>query len=138
MRQIKLIRVSMCCNEAQPNGAVKPVNLDYYMEAETFGRAEEIAVGDLGAQEVRGMSRVSFADYKDYSDGDAECGLFKVLSDLVTVNEATGKEKKTRIVSLAKGRSVESVTEIFRKETMGLGEVLAGVVRLKVEDVLFN
>nr|DAR26203.1 MAG TPA: protein of unknown function (DUF4494) [Caudoviricetes sp.] len=127
MRQIKLIRVSMCCNEAQPNGAVKPVNLDYYMEAETFGRAEEIAVGDLGAQEVRGMSRVSFADYKDYSDGEAECGFFKVLSDLVTVNEATGKEKKTRIVSLAKGRSVESVTEISGRRRWGSTKSLRGL-----------
>lgn len=123
---MRLIKAKVVLLEEQ-----KAVTKNFFIDTETFGGAEQIIAEAFGTNEYKAMEYVNFSDFVDM-DGEF---FFKVVSDIVTANEVTAKESRSRIVTLVKGSDVETVTEKF-KEKKDFSEELVSVTKINVEDII--
>lgn len=110
----------------------KPVTRCFFVVAETFGHAEQVIAEETGSTEYTAMEFVSFNGGLKESEGES---LFRVTSDLVTLNEVTGREQRTRLCTLVWGDDVEGVTELMRREKDD-SEELVKVEKLNVADII--
>lgn len=126
---MKLIQAKVALiNEEQ-----KKVTKSFLVDAETFTEAEARIAEELESTDVKSMSFANFSDFKDYKGGF----FFKVVSNIITINEVSAKETKTRISTLAKGSDVETVTAKF-KEGKEFSEELVSVTKINIEDIIHN
>lgn len=98
------------------DGLVKKVTEAYVVEALSFTEAEaSIAKGMVpyihGEFEVADISRATFKEVMfmgDSGDDNADTRLYKSKLQFITVDEKTGKEKRSNVQYLVEGCSLES------------------------------
>lgn len=91
----------------------KKVSATYYVDAETFGDAEEKVykeLTELSAESGLEVKALGIVNFGEFVDGDEE-SWFKAVIYTTLIDEVSAKEKKTRYTMLINGVSVESVTK---------------------------
>jgi len=115
----------------------KKVNQTFYVDAETFGDAEERVYKELTALsaesglEVKALGIVNFGEFVD---GDDEF-WFKAVIYTTLIDEVSAKEKKTRCTMLINGVSVESVTKQINAVKQPTDELIK-VEKINIEGII--
>ena len=109
----------------EENGNQKKITEQYLVEAPTFGKAEERAVEKLAPYandgvEVLQLKMASYGEVLIQSNIE-EPRLFEVKVAIVTIDEKSGKEKRTKVKCLVvekdMSEAADRVVEVFQKWT---------------------
>lgn len=126
------------------DGSQKKVTEKYVFDAVSFSEAEEKAAKEIekmggGEAEVKSESQASYGEVV-VSDANSDDRWYKVKVAIITVDERSGKEKRTYYKQLVQGASVSSainnVTSIFG--TTMLDYEISSVAETKIVDVILH
>ena len=128
-------------DKVMESGEVKKVSETYVVDAITFGEAEENIAGVL-ASYISGdfdIKNINPAPYSDifFSDKDTDDKYYRVKLNLITINETTQKEKKSKVTYLVQAGSLEQArknTEDVMNGTM-IDYEFVSVTETKILDV---
>ena len=104
-------------------GKIEKVNEKYLVNDVTIGKAEEAAyklVENYGFTDFQVLSVgvTNFSEYIGERELSDDCKLYKVKLNFITIDEKSGKEKKTPFYYLVQANSMEKVNNTI-KELMG-------------------
>lgn len=123
------------------SGEMKKVNETYVVDAITFGEAEEsiAEIANSYATSEYDIKNINPAPYSEifFSDKDTDDKYYRVKLNLITINEATLKEKKSKVTYLVQASSLEQArknTEEVMKGTM-IDYEFVSVTETKIMDV---
>lgn len=129
--------------QTQDDGNEKKVKQTIVVESYTFGDAEENAYKEFSAysKEYKTES-ITPAPYSEIfmSTQDKDDKFFKCKIDYVTIDEANGKEKKTRICLLVNAdttNTAQKVVDEYMKESLS-GYSIVAIVETKIMDCYFK
>ena len=114
------------------NGMVKKVKEPYLFDAMSFSEAEARAIEELtpfasGGLEVTDIKRASYAELF-LSDKEAADKWYAVRINFITLDESTGKEKKTKCDYLVQAADINDARLSFNeamKQTMADYEIVS-------------
>ena len=126
---------------AAENGALKRVTERYIVEALNFTEAErrlmeEVSPFASGEFNVWDMKRVQYMEIFETEDESAD-KFFKVRISIITVDEESGKERRTAAAILVQGSDIPNALERMREQMKGymLDFDIVGVADTKIMDV---
>lgn len=129
-------------DKTMESGEMKKVNETYVVDAITFGEAEEsiAEIANSYATSEYDIKNINPAPYSEifFSDKDTDDKYYRVKLNLITINEATLKEKKSKVTYLVQASSLEQArknTEEVMKGTM-IDYEFVSVTETKILDVL--
>lgn len=126
------------------DGSQKRVTEKYVFDAISFSEAEEKAAREIekmggGDAEVKSESQANYGEVV-LSDADGDDRWYKVNVAIISIDERSGKEKRTYYKQLVQGASVSSainnVTSIF--STTMLDYEISSVAETKIVDVILH
>lgn len=105
----KFFEVIVRMDETQEDGALKKVKKTFAVEALSFSEAESKVTNEMfpyngGNFEVANINPAMYGEVFT-SDSDEDSGYYKCKLSLVTVDEKSGKEKKSKVVYLVQAAS---------------------------------
>ena len=115
----------------------KKVNQTFYVDAETFGDAEERVykeLTELSAESGMEVKALGIVNFGELVDGDEEF-WFKAVIYTTLIDEVSAKEKKTRCTMLINGVSVESVTKQINAVKQPTDELIK-VEKINIEGII--
>ena len=102
----KFFEVSAKMDNTQEDGTIKTAKHTVVVEAETFGEAEMKALGEFTGTDVDVVA-ISIAPYKEVFTSETEDEkFFKAKLAFITVDEKSGKEKRTTTLYLVQAGSL--------------------------------
>lgn len=121
-----------------PDGMVKRTSEQYVVDAMTFTECEARVTEEVtgGGVEVAKESKAPFSEIF-LSEDNRDNRWYKVKVKIITLDEKTGKEKKSSVVYLVQAKSNETAAK-YAKEVMdetAMDYELADVVETGVVDV---
>ena len=125
------------------NGAIKSDSEVFLVKAETFGVAERIAMEEVAKYSMGGVDVVAIArkNYKEVfvsNEADAD-KWFKCKLSFLTIDENSGKEKKTAHLFLVKAVSAltaHQAVDAFMTTSLSADYVIEQVEETKIIDVI--
>ena len=113
----KYYEVKARFEKTMENGIVKKVKEPYLFDAMSFSEAEARAIEELtpfasGEMEVTDIKRASYAELFP-SDKEAADKWYAVRINFMTLDERTGKEKKTKCDYLVQASDIYSAKDNF-------------------------
>lgn len=143
-------------NQTQEDGVIKKVSEQYVVEAVSFSDAEGLITEELksytsGEFEVSGIKPTPYREIM-FDDEVKSGNFYRCKINFITIDEGTGKEKKSKVNYLIKSESLDQAilnidkaldgTMIdFSKSTItetSIVDVLEGNVRRKQEVMIYN
>ena len=128
-------------NKMMESGEMKKVNETYVVDAITFGEAEEriAEIANSYATSEYDIKNINPAPYSEifFSDRDTDDKYYRVKLNLITINETTQKEKKSKVTYLVQAGSLEQArknTEDVMNGTM-IDYEFVSVIETKILDV---
>lgn len=128
-------------DKTMESGEVKKVSETYVVDAITFGEAEEsiAEIANSYATSEYEIKNINPAPYSDifFSDKDTDDKYYRVKLNLITINETTQKEKKSKVTYLVQAGSLEQArknTEDVMNGTM-IDYEFVSVTETKILDV---
>ncbi|MCI7653044.1 MAG: DUF4494 domain-containing protein [Bacteroidales bacterium] len=123
------------------SGEMKKVNETYVVDAITFGEAEESIAEEMkpymsGDFDVKNINPAPYSEIL-FSEEDTDDKYYRVKLNLITINEATLKEKKSKVTYLVQASSLEQArknTEVVMSSTM-IDYEFVSVTETKILDV---
>lgn len=117
------------------NGNDKRVTEKYVITAETFAEAEEKMLKALAEYEnvdleIRGMVRPAYGEVF-FSDNDKDDKFYTAKVSIITLDEKTEKEKKTRQTYLVQGSSLNGAVKNIDEE---LGKSMVDYVSISATE----
>lgn len=109
----------------------------YYVDAETFGDAEEKVYKELTALSVESAVEVKalgIVNFNNVVDGDDDF-WFKAVIYTTLIDEVSAKENKARYTMLINGVSVESVTKQINAVKQPTDELIK-VEKINIEGII--
>lgn len=132
---MKYVKVKVVCYDL--NG--KKNNKTFLVDAESFAEAEEKVYKTVSADKtalevnVRSMGIVQFSECKLTQNGD---DFFKVTLCIMSVDENTGRQKKTKYTMLVECYDAKDVNLVVEQVmSMEVYDILK-IEKLNVEDVI--
>jgi len=126
------------------DGTEKKVNETYVVDALCFAEAENRLVGNVDPY-VSGdfsVSALKIAAYKEvfFSEVDEEDKWYKAKVQLLTIDEKSGKEKRTSINYLVNGSSVDSARRNIEVEmgVTAMDYAIVGINETPIIDVFHH
>lgn len=128
-------------DKTMEDGEVKKVNEVYVVDAITFGEAEESIAEEMkpyisGDFDIKNINPAPYSEIF-FSEEDTDDKYYRVKLNLITINEATLKEKKSKVTYLVQAGSLEQArknTEEVMNETM-IDYEFVSVTETKILDV---
>ena len=128
-------------DKTMESGEVKIVSETYVVDAITFGEAEE-NIAEIAKSYASGdfdIKNINPAPYSEifFSDKDTDDKYYRVKLAFITIDERTGKEKKSKVTYLVQAGSLEQArmnTEEVMNETM-IDYEFVSVTETKILDV---
>ena len=123
------------------SGEMKKVNETYVVDAITFGEAEENITREMshyisGDFDIKNINPAPYSEIF-FSDKDTDDKYYRVKLNLITINETTQKEKKSKVTYLVQANSLEQArknTEEVMNGTM-IDYEFVSVTETKILDV---
>ena len=109
----------------------------YYVDAETFGDAEEKVYKELTALSVESavdVKALGIVNFNNFVDGDDDF-WFKAVIYTTLIDEVSAKENKARYTMLINGVSVESVTKQINAVKQPTDEIIK-VEKINIEGII--
>ena len=132
---MKYVKVKVVCYDL--NG--KNNNKTFLVDAESFAEAEEKVYETVSADKtalevnVRSMGIVQFSECKLTQNGD---DFFKVTLCIMSVDENTGRQKKTKYTMLVECEDAKDVNLVV-EQVMSMDDYeILKIEKLNVEDVI--
>lgn len=128
--------------KTKEDGMQKKVTETYVVDALSFTEAEGRIIEEMkpyvGDNEME-VTAIKIASYKEvlFSEVDTDDKYYKVRCDFITINEKSGKEKKTAVYYLVQAASVEGARKNL-EESMSVTMIdytIVSVVEAPVMDV---
>ena len=98
--------------ERQTEDGQKKVSELYVVDALTFGEAEETITKDMEpfATGEFDVKKIAIAPYTEvfFSEDEGDDKFFRATVAMITLNERTGKEKKTNVNFLVQAKNIET------------------------------
>ena len=122
------------------DGSMKKVSETYVTEAVSFSEVEKRIMNEVG-KNVRGgleVKRIAPASYKEviFSDNTADEHWFKAKVSFITLDEKSGKEKRSTTPYLVQADSFDDAVSIINAFMQSSGDYLkATVSETKILDV---
>ena len=109
-------------DKLQDNGLEKKVTEKYVVKADSFTEAESRIIGfmDDNVGEPVEVININPCVFREFIPSEGEELYFKVKIALVTLNEKTGKEKKSRVNYLVQADSFDDVKAIVKDLMSGV------------------
>lgn len=128
-------------DKVMESGETKKVSETYVVDAITFGEAEERIAEEMkpymsGDFDVKNINPAPYSEIF-FSDRDTDDKYYRVKLNLITINETTQKEKKSKVTYLVQAGSLEQArknTEEVMNETM-IDYEFVSVTETKILDV---
>lgn len=130
-------------DKTMEDGLNKKVTETYVVDALSFTEAEGRMPGEMkpyiGDKEIE-VTAIKIASYKEvfFGDADSDDKFYKIRCNFITLDEKSGKEKKTAVDYLVQAATVEgarkNLDEVMSK-TM-IDYVIVSVVETSIMDVL--
>ena len=128
-------------NKVMESGETKKVSETYVVDAITFGEAEERIAEEMkpytsGDFDIKNINPAPYSEIF-FSDRDTDDKYYRVKLNFITINEATQKEKKSKVTYLVQANSLEQArknTEEVMKGTM-IDYEFVSVTETKILDV---
>lgn len=124
------------------DGMEKKVTETYVVDALSFTEAEGRIIEDMKPYVGDGemdVTAIKIASYKDvfFSDADKDDKFYKVRSNFITLDEKSGKEKKTAVDYLVQAASVDGARKNLDEVMSGtmIDYVIVSVVETGIMDV---
>ena len=130
--------VSVSCKQMQEDGTTKKVTEVVVVDAMTFAEAEKRAMKELSSK-VKGVEikNINPAAYKSvfFDDKDGE-KWFKAKLSFITLDEATGKEKRSNTTYLVQADTFNGALANIEETMDGSNDyVTANICETKIVDV---
>lgn len=114
------------------DGSVKRSSFQYVVDAMTFTECEARITEEVGGGDVVKEARAPFSEvFLSESEGR----WYKVKVALITLDEKTGKEKKTSAVYLVRASSNENALKNVKSMLSDTDHDITDVVETKIVDV---
>ena len=128
-------------DKTMESGETKKVSETYVVDAITFGEAEENITRALdsyisGEASIKNINPAPYSEIF-FSDRDTDDKYYRVKLNLITINETTQKEKKSKVTYLVQASSLEQArknTEEVMNGTM-IDYEFVSVTETKILDV---
>lgn len=128
-------------DKTMDDGLLKPVNEQYVVDAISFGEAEtsitnEMSVYISGDFKITGITPAAYREIF-ISEDDKDDKWYKAKLQFITLDEKSGKEKRTNIVYLVQASSLHKAVKNI-EEVMGTTSIDYAIVALnetKIMDV---
>ena len=128
-------------DKTMESGEVKKVSETYVVDAITFGEAEE-NIAEIAKSYASGdfdIKNINPAPYSEifFADEDTDDKYYRVKLAFITIDERTGKEKKSKVTYLVQAGSLEQArmnTEEVMNGTM-IDYEFVSVTETKILDV---
>lgn len=130
---VSLFEVKLRVEKTDETGCRRKVTECYLVEAFSFGEAEKTALDEIGGYVdmdiVLSVSKVKYSEL--WLRECSHCGrYFKVVVEVLTVDERTEKEKRTRLPFLVESVSLDDCRDVV-KEMLRDAPVSWDVVQMK-------
>lgn len=139
----KFFEVTAKVLQTQEDGNEKKNKQTIVVEAYSFGEAEQNACQEFSAYskeyDVDGITPAAYSEIF-MSSQDKDDKFFKCKIDYITIDEANGREKKTRICLLANAdttNTAQQMVDKYMKESLSDYSVVA-IVETKILDCYFK
>lgn len=114
------------------DGSTKKISETYVTEAMSFSEAEKRIMSEVG-KAVRGgieVKKISPATYKEvvFSDNPDDGNWFKAKVSFITLDEKSGKEKRSTTQYLVQAETLEEAVEYINRFMKDAGECLTSRV----------
>lgn len=114
------------------DGSTKKISETYVTEAMSFSEAEKRIMSEVG-KAVRGgieVKKISPATYKEvvFSDNPDDGNWFKAKVSFITLDEKSGKEKRSTTQYLVQAETLEDAVEYINRFMKDAGECLTSRV----------
>lgn len=114
------------------DGSTKKISETYVTEAMSFSEAEKRIMSEVG-KAVRGgieVKKISPATYKEvvFSDNPDDGNWFKAKVSFITLDEKSGKEKRSTTQYLVPAETLEEAVEYINRFMKDAGECLTSRV----------
>lgn len=124
------------------SGEQKKVTETYVVDALSFTEAEGRIIEDMkpyvGDKEME-VTAIKIASYKEvvFSDADMDDKFYKVRCNFITLDEKSGKEKKTAVDYLVQAATVEGAKKNLDEVMSGtmIDYVIVSVIETNIMDV---
>lgn len=124
------------------NGEQKKVTETYVVDALSFTEAEGRIIEEMKpyvSDNEMDVTAIKIAQYKDvlFSDADKDDKFYKVRCNFITLDEKSGKEKKTAVDYLIQAATVESARKNLDEAMSGtmIDYVIVSVIETSIMDV---
>lgn len=124
------------------DGMKKKVTETYVVDALSFTEAEGRIIEDMKpyvGNETMDVTAIKIAQYKDvlFSDADKDDKFYKIRCNFITLDEKSGKEKKTAVDYLVQAATVEGARKNLDEVMSGtmIDYVIVSVVETSIMDV---
>lgn len=130
--------------KTQEDGNVKRVKEQYVVDALSFTEAEARIIGNMqsyasGETQVADISRAPFSEILFTDDKEADT-YYKLKANFISLDEKTGKEKKTSHCYLVQGSSTQNAQHNFdaeMKKTM-IDYSVGAIIETKIMDIFLH
>lgn len=124
------------------NGEQKKVTETYVVDALSFTEAEGRIIEEMKpyvSDNEMDVTAIKIASYKEvfFSDADKDDKFYKVRCNFITLDEKSGKEKKTAVDYLIQAATVESARKNLDEAMSGtmIDYVIVSVIETSIMDV---
>lgn len=124
------------------NGEQKKVTETYVVDALSFTEAEGRIIEEMKpyvGNETMDVTAIKIAQYKDvlFSDADKDDKFYKVRCNFITLDEKSGKEKKTAVDYLVQAATVEGARKNLDEAMSGtmIDYVIVSVIETNIMDI---
>lgn len=139
----KFFEVIFRMKETQENGLLKKVKKTFAVNALSFAEAESKVTNEMfpyakGDFEVVNINPAQYGEVFT-SDDDADSGFYKCKISLITLDEKSGKEKKSKVQYLVQAASTSKAQTYIDKGIMGGSTVdyeTASISETQISEVL--
>lgn len=119
----KFFEVIFRTEETQEDGALKKVKKTFAVNALSFAEAESKVTNEMfpytkGDFEVVNINPAQYGEVFT-SDDNADSGFYKCKISLITLDEKSGKEKKSKVQYLVQAASTSKAQAYIDKSIMG-------------------
>lgn len=133
--------VGVVYDKTQEDGLVKKVKETYAVDAISFAEGENNAVNEMAAY-TAGEFEVAKMRKAPYGEIVLDSGekYYKVTFEYITIDEVSGKEKRTKAVNLVEAPDVEKALQTFLRDMKGImGEYeVRSIVLTPIVDVMLT
>lgn len=123
------------------DGQQKKVTEQYVVDALSFSEAEATITDEMtayitGEFEVKAITPASYGEVF-FSDADTDDKWYKAKLEFITIDEKTEKEKRSPVVYLVQGKSVQSAVKHVEEVMQGtmIDYSIAAINETKIMDV---